>query len=122
MPRANAGNTAVIDGPRAASSASAARAFRTPPEGRRPRQRNVPDDADEFRDALTRRIYMFINAWHGCPELLCARNRGCMAPDNHCANVGPPSAEEMERDWPRVQAEIYNALKEHMAAQGAGEE
>jgi hypothetical protein len=81
----------------------------------------IPDDADEFRRAFTRRIYMFINAWHGCPELLCARNRSCMAPNNDCANFGPPTAETVETSWPRVRAEVYNAVKEHIAAQGGDE-
>jgi hypothetical protein len=82
---------------------------------------NIPDDIDEFRRAFTRRIYMFINEWRGCPELLCARNRGCMAPGNICANMPPASAEEMERDWPRARAEVYKAVKEHIAARGGDE-
>ncbi len=81
----------------------------------------IPDDADEFRYQLARRICMFINTWHGCPELLCARNRGCMAPNNFCANMPPVSAEEMERDWPQVRAEIYKAVKAHIAEKGLEE-
>jgi hypothetical protein len=83
---------------------------------------DVPEDADAFRDGLTRRIHMFVNKWRGCPELLCARNRGCMAPGGQCANVVPSSAEEMERDWPRVKTEFYVVLKAHLAAHGVGEE
>jgi hypothetical protein len=75
----------------------------------------VPDDADEFRNQLARRIHMAVNEWPGCPELLCQRNRGCMAPDNVCANMPPVTTEEMERDWPRVRAEIYKAVKEQVA-------
>jgi hypothetical protein len=78
----------------------------------------MPDDIDEFRNQLARRICMFINEWHGCPELLCARNRGCMAPNGNCANCPPPTAEEMERDWPQVRAEIYNAVKAVIAEAG----
>ena len=81
----------------------------------------VPDDADEFRNQLARRIHMAVNEWPGCPELLCQRNRGCMAPSNYCANAGPPTAETVETSWPRVRAEIYNAVKEHVAAQGGDE-
>ncbi len=81
----------------------------------------MPDDADEFRYQLTRCICMFVNKWQGCPELVCRRNRGCMAPDNFCANLERPSAEAMERDWPRVRAEVYIAVKEHIAEHG-GEE
>lgn len=75
----------------------------------------MPEDIDEFRGELARMIAMFIDEWHGCPEPLCQRNRGCMAPNIHCSNVEPLSPEELERDWPRVQAEVYKALKEHLA-------
>jgi hypothetical protein len=38
---------------------------------------------------------MFINAWHGCRLRRCRRNRGCMAPDNRCADrVETPSTPE----------------------------
>jgi hypothetical protein len=79
---------------------------------------NMPDDIDEFRCDLARRIHMLVNEWHGCPELLCQRNRGCMAPNIVCANAEQPPPGKMERDWPKVQAEVYRALKEHLAARG----
>ena len=44
-----------------------------------------------------------------------------MAPSNRCSNVEPPTPEEMERDWPRVQAEVYKALKAHLAEHGEEE-
>ncbi len=79
----------------------------------------MPDDIDEFRNELARRICMFFNEWHGCcPELLCQRNRGCMAPNNFCANVKQPSAEEQWREWPSVRADVYKAVQEHLAAHG----
>ena len=81
---------------------------------------NIPDDMDEFRNRLARCIVMFINAWHGCPEPLCRRHHGCMAPNGQCTNLPPPSAEEMERDWPEARAKIYTALKEHLAVHGEG--
>jgi hypothetical protein len=77
-----------------------------------------PDNADEFRDQFARMIDMFINAWHGCPERLCRRHHGCMAPNGSCANVPPTPPEEMERDWPRAKADIHNALQELLAAHG----
>jgi hypothetical protein len=40
----------------------------------------VPEDVNEFRRQLARRIAMFVNNWHGCPEPVCRRHRGCMAP------------------------------------------
>ena len=65
---------------------------------------------------------MFVNRWHGCPERLCRRNRGCMAPDNFCANVERPTPEQMARDWPRVQAEVDKALKAEIARRGLEDE
>jgi hypothetical protein len=81
----------------------------------------IPDDMDEFRVQLARCICMFVNQWQGCPELVCRRNRGCMAPGNLCGNAERPSADEMERDWPRVRAEVYKAVKELVAEQGGDE-
>ena len=37
-----------------------------------------------------------------------------------CTNLPPPSAEEMERDWPEARAKIHTALKEHLAVHGEG--
>jgi len=95
-----------------------ARSFRRRVEAAGLNDGKLPDDRDEFRDRLTRRIYMFLNYWHGCPELLCRRNRGCMAPNIVCANVEQPSEEELARDWPRVQAEVRKAFDAHFAAHG----
>jgi hypothetical protein len=54
------------------------------------------DDIDARRYALARRIAMGINDWHGCPEPVCRRARGCMAPRNRCSNLKPlpPSSPE----------------------------
>jgi hypothetical protein len=42
-----------------------------------------------------------------------------MAPDNRCANVEELPPEEADRRWPEVQAEVFKALKAHLAAHGA---
>ena len=81
-----------------------------------------PQDKDAFRYQLARRIAMFINAWRGCKEPLCRRNRGCMAPNFNCANAPRPSPEERARDWPRVQAEVYKALQAEIARRGLEDE
>lgn len=75
----------------------------------------MPEDMDQFRLAMARRINMFVNNWRGCPEMLCQRNRGCMAPNINCTNVVPPTQEEQDRDWPKAKAEIHLALKRHFA-------
>ena len=79
---------------------------------------HVPADRDEFRRRLARIITMLINEWHGCAEPLCRRHQGCMAPGGRCSNMPPTSREELERDWPKVQAEIHAALKALVAAHG----
>ena len=79
-------------------------------------------DMDAFRNQLARRIYMLINNWRGCKEPLCRRHRGCMAPNIDCANLPRPTPEQMERDWPRVQAEFYKALKAEIARRGLQDE
>jgi hypothetical protein len=78
----------------------------------------IPDNIYEFRRRLARTIDMFLNAWHGCPERLCRRHHGCMAPNGGCTNVPPASPEEMERDWPQAKAELHDALQELLAAHG----
>ena len=74
-----------------------------------------PENMDAFRLQLARQIAMFVNKWHGCPERICQRNRGCMAPDIHCANVPRPTPEECARDWPKVQFEVRTALNKILA-------
>ncbi len=77
---------------------------------------------DGSRLQLARQISMFLNTWHGCPEKLCRRQRGCMAPDSRCVNVPRPSPEERARDWPKLQYEIYTALKVEIARRGLEDE
>jgi hypothetical protein len=80
---------------------------------------NMPEDMDEFRWQFARVIAMFLNEWHGCPERLCRRHRGCMAPHNfRCSNWPPSTKEEMDREWELVRAEVYKELKAALAAAG----
>jgi hypothetical protein len=55
-----------------------------------------PEDKDEFRNALARRIARFLGnreqAWRDCPERLCRRQRACVAPHIHCTNRPPPAS------------------------------
>jgi hypothetical protein len=77
----------------------------------------VPTDIDAFRRALARQIYMFVNAWHGCREPMCRRHRGCMAPDDVCANVACLPAVTDEQ-WQKVQAEVRQALAAAIDGEG----
>ena len=80
---------------------------------------DVPKDKEEFYGQLARRIFMLINRWHGsCPEGICNRNRGCMAPNGICANAEQRTDEEVNRDWHKVKHKIFKAIKDTLAAQG----
>ena len=78
----------------------------------------MPEDDDEFRLQLARMIAMFINDWRGCPERLCQRNRGCMAPNQVCANAEPLPPDQQETAWRAVQPDIYKTIKTYLAEQG----
>ncbi len=82
----------------------------------------VPEDAVAFRLALARRIWMLLDEWHGCPELVCQRNRGCMAPHNFCANMPPSSEEEINQEWAAVRTDLLRSLKNHLIAHGGHDE
>lgn len=74
----------------------------------------VPEDIDEFRMQLARQIYMYVNEWRGCPQRLCRRNQGCMAPEGRCSNV--PQEELSWEEWEPVRDEVRKALDELKAA------
>jgi len=77
-----------------------------------------PEHIDDFRNSFARIISMYINTWQGCPEPLCQRHRGCMAPQIRCTNAPHESDEERERNWPHVQAEVRKALDAALATAG----
>ncbi len=78
-----------------------------------------PDDIDAVRTSLARRIAMLINDWRGCPEPLCRRMRGCMAPRIRCTNARPVKADP-ERTA-RTLALVKRAMRESPARDEAEE-
>ena len=77
-------------------------------------------DMDDMRLRLARQIVMFMNEWPGCPEAICQRMRGCMAPGGDCRNAKqePFDAEA----WHRDKVFIMRAIKRRIAeARAAGE-
>jgi hypothetical protein len=79
----------------------------------------VPEDREELYAQTIRKISMYIDRWHGsCPEPICQRNRGCMAPSGRCAKFEERTMEEINRDWHKVQGKFFRALKAAAAAQG----
>jgi hypothetical protein len=73
---------------------------------------------DEWRLRFARRIDLMLNEWPGCPEPICRRMRGCMAPSGGCVNVPPVSEEEMEADWPAAKLELRRALDKVLTERG----
>jgi hypothetical protein len=78
-----------------------------------------PADTDAMRNALRRRIYMFINNWRGCPEPACRRQRGCMAPKIVCTNA--PAVKTTPEQTARTMALVYRTVRE-LADKHAAEE
>jgi hypothetical protein len=70
----------------------------------------VPENIDVFRYRLARRLAMIVNNWHGCPEALCRRHRGCMAPHIHCTNT--PPVETTPEETARTMALVYRTVRE----------
>ena len=80
----------------------------------------LPENMDAFRYQLARQIAMFLNQWHGCPEPLCQRNRGCMAPHSHCANAEPLPPDPDDREWhTTTKVEIWRILGEILKERAA---
>jgi len=83
-----------------------------------------PADMDEFRNALARKIAMFVSDrqgfWRGCPEPLCRRQRACLAPRILCSN-GKPVRPSTPEQTARLMAQVQRALREVAARQEAGE-
>jgi hypothetical protein len=83
----------------------------------------VPENIDEFRTELARRISRFIGDrakyWRGCKEPLCRRRRACFAPRIRCSNAPPlpPSTPEQRA---RTSALIQRALREVLARREQG--
>ena len=79
-----------------------------------------PEDMDEFRYDLARRIVMLLNRWDGCPEPLCKRNPGWMAPSGDCINIKEEPITDAERDAARY--DIRQAIDEKLAELGMEDE
>ena len=84
----------------------------------------VPENIDEFRNELARRINKFIGDrkkyWRSCKELSCRRRRACLAPRIHCSNAPPlpPSTPEQQA---RAMAQVQRMLREFQARREQGE-
>jgi hypothetical protein len=77
-------------------------------------------DIDAVRLRIARKIAMWLNEWPGCPEKICQRVRGCMAPRGDCRNVKEEPFDPAA--WHRDKVVIMRALKRRIAeARASGE-
>ena len=84
----------------------------------------IPENIDEFRNALARRISRLIGDheeyWRGCKEPACRRRRCCVAPRNRCSNA-PPLAPSTPEQRARTMATVQRVLREVLARREQGE-
>lgn len=85
----------------------------------------VPQNIDDIRDALARRIHQLISTeeqlWRTCREPCCKRARACRAPKIGCSNERPRKPATAEQ-VARVKAEFYRALQAEVARRDAERE
>jgi hypothetical protein len=83
----------------------------------------VPENIDEFRLMLARRINRLIGDnqgyWSGCKERVCRRQRACVAPRIYCSNAPPlpPSTPEQQA---RAMAHVQRVMREIEARREQG--
>ena len=84
----------------------------------------VPENIEEFRTELARRINKFIGDrkkyWRGCKEPACRRRRACLAPRIRCSNAPPLPPSTPERRA-RTMAHVQRVLREIDARREQGE-
>jgi hypothetical protein len=82
----------------------------------------IPENIDDFRNELARRISRFIGnrtrAWRGCPERACRRAQHCRPPQIRCSNAPalPPRTPEQQA---RAMAQLQRLLRERLEQDGA---
>src|SRR5687767_13863257 len=62
-----------------------------------------PEDIDEFRRELTRKMVNFMSGWRDCPDPACRRARACRGRTLACCGNEPkPSPREVARHTARM--------------------
>ena len=83
----------------------------------------IPENIDEFRTELARRINKFIGDrkkyWRGCKEPACRRRHACLAPRIHCSNAPPLPPSTLEQRA-RTMAQVQRMLREIEARREQG--
>ncbi len=78
-----------------------------------------PDDIDEFRNQMARRIAIFVSnldgCWRDCREPACRRTQSCHAPNIACSNAPPLPPDPDGRLQAKALAEMSRALQARLA-------
>jgi len=85
----------------------------------------VPENIDDFRNALARRIWRLISdmkqRWRTCGERCCKRARACIAPQGNCAN-GAPEKPMTPEQVARGMAQLQRMMRERVEQRAAEQE
>jgi hypothetical protein len=71
-----------------------------------------PEDIDQFRLDLARRMNNISRAWRDCAERACRRSKRCVGPDLRCLRDCPPRTQE---ETARIQADMRYWLNRRLA-------
>jgi hypothetical protein len=75
-------------------------------------ENSIPNDPDEFRLEMARRIYSFLGEWRRCPLALCKRVRACRGRRLACADR---AAKPTPAQTARVMAEVHRLVQRRLA-------
>ena len=84
----------------------------------------VPENIDEFRNELARRVRRFIGNrkkyWRTCKERACRRHRACAVPGVRCSNA-PPLRRRSPDHTARMAAQVHRKIRAMQEGQEADE-
>ena len=99
---------------RAQTRARGAQARALPPQAE---DDPVPNDIDEFRRALARRILTFLGMPRRCREPACRRAKRCVGPDLRCQRDNPVQKLSPDQEA-AMKAALQRALRRRLAQIG----
>jgi hypothetical protein len=71
----------------------------------------VPQDPDEFRLEMVRRIHNFLRVWRDCSTPVCKRSHKCHGPPFRCEKDSPKHTRKQEA---RAMAKLQKLLKREL--------
>src|SRR5436309_3750334 len=81
-----------------------------------------PQNLEELRSRLNRRLSDFRDGWKRCEHQLCRRRKQCCGngPDFKCTNDGAPRPAASEEEQAKVISDLYKAVKARCAEYAGG--